>query len=150
MLKRFLDNREAIKIFVNSAEAKAVNKNQPLPDLTAIEWDQLKIITDILGLIDEFVKGFFNFIKINWIKYFVGLQDRDLTIGFVIPAFNKLRKTLTSDEHPIESFDFCDAVLAKLNDLRKKWTADRYKFFFYSINLLLIKFFDVFNRVGSA
>ena len=65
MLKRFLDNREAIKIFVNSAEAKAVNKNQPLPDLTAIEWDQLKIITDILGLIDEFVKGFFNFIKIN-------------------------------------------------------------------------------------
>lgn len=57
MLNRFLENREVIELFINSPEAKAINKNESLQNLSPIEWDQLNIITSILGLIDAHIKG---------------------------------------------------------------------------------------------
>uniref|UniRef100_A0A914GZR7 Transposase n=1 Tax=Globodera rostochiensis TaxID=31243 RepID=A0A914GZR7_GLORO len=97
MLTRFIENREAIEYFIASPEAVKANKNVPLPKLSAVEWEQLRTI-----------------------------NSRSLTIGAVLPFFLGLKRKLRDPLQPPETFELCDAIVAKLDSLFSGWESKKF------------------------
>jgi hypothetical protein len=52
MLDRFLVNKDAIELFATSPEAIQANKNQRLPVLSAVEWEKIRLIREVLYTIN--------------------------------------------------------------------------------------------------
>uniref|UniRef100_A0A914GUV9 BED-type domain-containing protein n=1 Tax=Globodera rostochiensis TaxID=31243 RepID=A0A914GUV9_GLORO len=56
----------------------------------------------------------------------VALQSRSLTIGAVLPFFLGLKKKLRDPLQPPETFELCDAIVAKLDSLFSGWESKKF------------------------
>lgn len=112
MLDRFIKNRDAVQAFSISLEARKCNKDKDLPQLNAVEWDQIKQIADVLKIIRQAS---------------ISLQSRMATIATVLPFYFSIRKKLSSGEiiWPYGSENFRAAICSKLDLLMYRWDENK-------------------------